>query len=64
MRRLWICRINAAARAGGIPYSEFIYGLNKAGVEVNRKILADMAVRDPETFSQLIVVAKEGMAAV
>jgi len=60
MRRLWICRINAAARADGLPYSVFINGLNKAGVEVNRKILADMAVRDPMAFSQLVEVAKEG----
>lgn len=63
MRRLWICRINAAARAEGIPYSGFIYGLNKAGIEVNRKILADIAVRDPEAFSQLVVIAKEGKGA-
>jgi large subunit ribosomal protein L20 len=63
MRRLWICRINAAARAEGIPYSGFIYGLNKAGVEVNRKMLADMAVRDPIAFSQLVVLAKEGKGA-
>jgi large subunit ribosomal protein L20 len=62
MRRLWICRINAASRADGIPYSEFINGLNKAGVEVNRKMLADMAVRDPMAFSQLVEVAKEGRA--
>ena len=58
MRRLWIRRINAAARAQGISYSEFISGLNKAEVKVNRKILADMAVRDPEVFSQLVVLAK------
>jgi len=62
MRRLWICRINAAARADGLPYSMFMDGLNKAGVEVNRKVLADMAVRDPKAFSQLVEVAKEGRA--
>lgn len=63
MRRLWICRINAATRAEGMPYSTFIFGLNKAGVEVNRKMLADLAVRDPEAFSQLVALAKEGQAA-
>ena len=62
MRRLWICRINAAARADGLSYSVFINGLNKAGVEVNRKILADLAVRDPMAFSQLVEVAKEELA--
>ncbi len=60
MRRLWICRINAASRADGLPYSVFINGLNKAGVEVNRKMLADMAVRDPMAFSRLVELAKEG----
>lgn len=63
MRRLWICRINAAARAEGLPYSVFINGLNKAGVEVNRKILADIAVRDPLAFSRLVELAKEGKGA-
>jgi len=63
MRRLWITRINAATRAAGLNYSVFINGLNKAGVEVNRKILADMAVRDPIAFSQLVEVAKEGKGA-
>jgi len=63
MRRLWICRINAATRAEGLPYSGFIDGLNKAGVEVNRKILADMAVTDPMAFSQLVKLAREGKAA-
>ena len=51
MRRLWIGRINAAARAQGLSYSEFMSGLNKAEVRVNRKILADMAVSDPDAFS-------------
>lgn len=58
MRRLWICRINAAARQEGISYSQLIYGLKRAEVDVNRKMLADMAVRDPQAFSQLVAVAK------
>jgi len=58
MRRLWICRINAAARLQGLSYSKFINGLKRAGVEVNRKMLADMAVRDFTTFAQLVEVAK------
>src|SRR5436190_12754992 len=49
-RRLWITRINAAARQHGMSYSEFMHGLRVAGVELDRKILADIAVRDPETF--------------
>ncbi len=60
MRRLWICRINAAARSEGVSYSQFINGLRKAEVEVNRKMLADMAVRDPLAFSRLVAVAKGG----
>jgi large subunit ribosomal protein L20 len=58
MRRLWICRINAATRADGLSYSQFMHGLKKANVELNRKILADMAVKDPQAFSQLVTVAK------
>lgn len=58
MRRLWICRINAASRADGLSYSQFINGLKKAQVEVNRKILADMAVEDPRAFSRLVAVAR------
>jgi len=58
MRRLWICRINAATRLQGLSYSQFINGLKKAKVEVNRKMLADMAVKDPTAFSQLLEVAK------
>ncbi|MFQ5924900.1 MAG: 50S ribosomal protein L20 [Dehalococcoidia bacterium] len=57
-RRLWIVRINAAARQEGLSYSGFIDGLKRAGVEVDRKMLADMAVRDPSTFSQLAAIAK------
>ena len=58
-RRLWIARINAAARLNGMTYSRLINGLTKAGVEVNRKMLADMAISDAGTFSQLVAVAKE-----
>ena len=58
MRRLWISRINAAARSEGISYSQFINGLKRAQIEVNRKMLADMAVRDPGAFSRLVGVAK------
>jgi len=53
MRRLWISRINAASRANGITYSQLINSLHKANIEINRKILADMAVREPDTFAQL-----------
>jgi large subunit ribosomal protein L20 len=58
LRRLWITRINAAARKNDLSYSRFIYGLKQAGVELDRKILADIAVRDPETFTQIAEVAK------
>jgi large subunit ribosomal protein L20 len=58
MRRLWITRVNAASRAQGIYYSQLIEGLKKAGVEINRKVLADMAVKEPEAFSQLVTTAK------
>lgn len=57
-RRLWITRINAAARMSGMSYSTFINGLKKAGVNVNRKMLADMAVNDASGFAQLVDVAK------
>lgn len=57
-RRLWITRINAAARTHGMSYSAFMGGLKKAGVEVNRKMLADMAVKDSAGFEQLVEVAK------
>jgi large subunit ribosomal protein L20 len=57
MRRLWIVRINAAARAEGLSYSQFMDGLNKANVEINRKELADMAVNDPSSFSKLLSLA-------
>jgi large subunit ribosomal protein L20 len=58
-RKLWISRINAAARINGLSYSKFINGLKLAGVEVNRKMLADIAVNDSESFKQLVDVAKE-----
>jgi large subunit ribosomal protein L20 len=57
-RRLWITRINAAARQHDVSYSRFIHGLKLAGVEVNRKVLADLAVREPEAFSALVEQAK------
>jgi large subunit ribosomal protein L20 len=59
MRRLWITRINAAARQNGLAYSRFIHGLKQANVGLDRKVLADIAVRDPDTFAQLVEVAKE-----
>jgi large subunit ribosomal protein L20 len=60
MRRLWIIRINAAARENGMTYGRFIEGLKKAGVDVDRKILADLAVRDAAAFSKFVEVAKGG----
>ena len=63
MRRLWNIRINAAARANGISYSRLIHGLKLAGVEVNRKMLADLAVREPEGFAQIAGHAKEQIEA-
>ena len=58
MRRLWILRISAASRAQGLTYGQFIDGLKKSGVEVNRKMLADMAVREPEAFTNLVTIAR------
>jgi large subunit ribosomal protein L20 len=60
MRALWIARINAAARLNGMTYSTFTHGLKQSGVEVDRKILADLAVRDAAHFSQLVEVARSG----
>lgn len=57
-RSLWIVRINAAARQNGLSYNRLIDGLNRAGCEVNRKILADLAVRDPQAFAEIVDVAK------
>ncbi len=62
-RRLWITRINAAARQNGMSYSQFIHGLTLAGVELDRKVLADIAVRDPETFRRFAERAREASAA-
>ncbi len=58
MRRLWITRISAASRAQGLKYSQFMDGLKKAGVEINRKMLAEMAVREPEALANLVTLAK------
>jgi large subunit ribosomal protein L20 len=62
-RRLWITRIGAAARAEGMTYSTFVRGLKEAGVELDRKILADLAVTDPAAFATLVVAAREGLEA-
>ncbi|MCL4424015.1 MAG: 50S ribosomal protein L20 [Firmicutes bacterium] len=59
-RKLWIARINAAARSNGISYSRLINGLKKAGVEINRKMLAELAVHDASAFSQIVEKAKGG----
>ena len=61
-RRLWIARINAAARTNGISYSQLMNGLKRAGVEVNRKMLADMAISDSGAFVQLVATAKAAKA--
>jgi large subunit ribosomal protein L20 len=58
LRQLWIARINAAARLGGLSYSRFIAGLNRAGVAINRKMLSELAVKDPAAFSELVELAK------
>jgi large subunit ribosomal protein L20 len=62
-RSLWIVRINAACRAAGLSYSKFMGGLKAAGIELNRKVLADLALNDPGAFSQLVEKAKAGAAA-
>lgn len=59
-RKLWITRINAACRENGISYSRFIEGLTKAGVEVNRKMLSEIAINNPKAFTELVKVAKDG----
>ena len=61
-RQLWIARINAAARMNGLSYSKFMYGLKLAGVEMNRKVLSDMAINDAEGFAKLAELAKEKIA--
>ncbi|WP_448588394.1 50S ribosomal protein L20 [Thermocrinis sp.] len=63
-RRLWITRINASVRPHGLSYSKFMNGLRKAGIELNRKMLAEMAVRDPEGFSKMVQTAKQALAKV
>ncbi len=60
-RRLWIVRINAAARQEGLNYSTLMSGLKQAGITMNRKVLADLAVRDPQGFSQLVASAKAAL---
>ncbi|HEY9595975.1 MAG TPA: 50S ribosomal protein L20 [Spirochaetia bacterium] len=62
-RRLWIARISAAVRAEGITYSQFIYGLNAANVQLNRKALSNMAIEDPVAFKAIVTKAKEALAA-
>ncbi len=61
-RQLWIARINAAARMNGLSYSKFIYGLKLAGVELNRKMLSEMAISDAEGFAKLVDIAKSKLA--
>lgn len=60
-RALWIQRINAATRELGLPYSRFIDGLNKAGIELDRKVLSDLAIREPEAFAKLVEQAKAAL---
>jgi large subunit ribosomal protein L20 len=62
-RRLWIIRLNAAARERGLRYSEFIYGLQKAGIEMDRKTLSEMAIHDPAAFDEVVTKVKEALAA-
>ena len=61
-RQLWIARINAATKANGMSYSKFIGGLKKAGVEINRKMLSEIAINDPKMFTELVKVARDGKA--
>jgi large subunit ribosomal protein L20 len=61
LRRLWITRINAAARLNGMTYSKFIYAMKKADIQLNRKMLADLAVRDPQAFTAVVETAKEAL---
>ena len=58
MRRLWVLRVSAAAKARGLAYNQFIDGLRKSGIEINRKMLADMAVREPKSFDNLVTIAR------
>ena len=59
MRQLWITRVSAASRANGITYGQFMDGLKKAGVEINRTVLADMAIKEPAAFTELVTVARK-----
>ncbi len=59
MRRLWIARINAATRLNGLSYGRFVHGLGEAGIAIDRKILAEIAIQDPDAFAQLVAAAKE-----
>ena len=61
-RQLWIARINAAARLNGLSYSRFMYGLKQGGIDLDRKVLADMAVTDKEGFAELVETAKKNIA--
>jgi large subunit ribosomal protein L20 len=63
MRKLWIVRINAAVRNGGMTYNHFIEGLKKANIDINRKMLAEMAVNDPDSFSRLVKMASDSVTA-
>ena len=58
LRKLWIVRINAAARINGVSYSQLVFGMKKAGIGLNRKMLADLAVRDPQAFTAVVNLAK------
>ena len=62
-RKLWIARINAATRTNGISYSKFMNGIKKAGIEINRKMLSEIAINDPAAFSQLVEIAKQNLTA-
>jgi len=61
-RKLWIARINAAVRADNLSYSQFICGLKKANIDIDRKILSELAIHNPENFSELVTIAKEQIA--
>ena len=61
MRRLWNVRLNAAARDNGLSYSKLVHGLNLAGIEINRKVLSELAITDPEAFSNIVDSAKEAL---
>ena len=61
LRRLWITRINAATRLNGMPYSKFIHAMRKADIQLNRKMLADLAVRDPQAFTAVVETAKKAL---